>query len=122
MQTVVFHCFAYTCCTAFFQPFCGMSTIRYNVLNDRAFPHGCYKTLAEYKGSVFLGISVVCSGIFALRLFRGTRFVGKSVAKLNYSLEKVFVCHKWYTFIQGKLLYPIGYNSAFYINIIPEMV
>ena len=70
MQIVVFHCFAYTCCTAFFQPFCEMSAIRFNVLNDRAFPHGCYRTLAEYKGSAFLGISVVYGGIFAFRLFR----------------------------------------------------
>ena len=46
----------------------------------------------------------------------------KSVAKLNYSLEKVFICHKWYTFIRRKPLYPIGYNSASNINIIPEMV
>ena len=69
MQTVVFHCFAYTCCTAFFQSFCGMSTIRYNVLNDRVFPHGCYRTLVEYKSSVFLGISAVCGGFFALQLF-----------------------------------------------------
>lgn len=60
-----------------------MSAIRFNVLNDRAFPHGCYRTLVEYKGSGFHGISVVCGGFFAF----GTRFVGKSVAKLNYSLE-----------------------------------
>ena len=64
MQTVVFHCFAYTCCTASFQPFCGMSAIRYNVLNDRAFPQVCYRTLVEYKGSGFLGISVVCGVVF----------------------------------------------------------
>lgn len=64
MQTVVPHCFAYTCCTAFFQPFCGMSAIKYKVLTDSAFPHGCYRTLAEYKGSGFLGISVVCGRIF----------------------------------------------------------
>jgi len=38
------------------------------------------------------------------------------------SFEKVFVCHKWYTSIRGRPLYPIGYNSAFYFNIIPEMV
>ena len=46
----------------------------------------------------------------------------KSVAKPYYSFEKVFVCHKWYTSIRGDHLYPIGYNSAFYFNIIPEMV
>ena len=69
MQTVVFHCFAYTCCTASFQPFCGMSAIRYKVLNDSGFPHGCYRTLAEYKSSGFLGIFAVCGEIFALRLF-----------------------------------------------------
>ena len=118
MQCAVFHSFAYTCCTAFFQPFCGMSAIRFNVLIDRVFPHGCYRTLAEYKGSGFLGISVACGGIFAF----GTRFVEKSVAKLNYSLEKVFVCHKWYTFIRRKPLCHIGCNSASDINIIPEMV
>ena len=118
MQCAVFHSFAYTCCTASFQPFCGMSAIRFNVLNDRAFPHGCYRTLVECKGSGFLGISVACGGIFAF----GTRFVEKSVAKLNYSLEKVFVCHKWYTFIRRKPLYHIGCNSASDINIIPEMV
>ena len=52
----------------------------------------------------------------------GTWFVWKSVAKPYYSFEKVFVCHKWYTSIRGRPLYPIGYNSAFYFNIIPEMV
>lgn len=42
---------------------------------------------------------------------------------LGYStFEKVFVCHKWYTPIRGRPLYPIGYNSSFYFNIIPEMV
>ena len=66
MQTVVFHCFAYTCCTASFQLFYGMSTIRYKVLNDRAFPQVCYRTLVEYKGSGFLGISVVCVVFFLL--------------------------------------------------------
>ena len=45
-----------------------MSAIRYNVLNDREFPHGCYRTLAGYKGSAFLGISVVCGGIFLICL------------------------------------------------------
>ena len=64
MQTVVFHCFAYTCCTASFQPFCGMSAIRYNVLSDRVFPQVCYRTFVEYKGSGFLGISVVCVVVF----------------------------------------------------------
>lgn len=52
MQTVVFHCFAYTCCTASFQLFYGMSTIRYKVLNDRAFPQVCYRTLVDYKEEV----------------------------------------------------------------------
>ena len=64
MQTVGFHRFAYTCCTASFQPFCGMSAIRYKVLNDRAFPQLCYRMLVEYKGSGFLGISVVCGMFF----------------------------------------------------------
>ena len=35
-----------------------------SLLNDRAFPQVCYRTLVEYKGSGFLGISVVCGGIF----------------------------------------------------------
>ena len=47
-----------------------MSVIRFNVLSDKTFPHGCYRTLVEYKGSSFLGISVVCGGIFTFRLFR----------------------------------------------------
>ena len=51
MQIVVSHSFAYTCCTASFQLFCGMSAIRYNVLSDRVFPQVCYRTLVEYKGS-----------------------------------------------------------------------
>ena len=79
MQIVVFHCFAYTCCTAFFQPFCEMSAIRFNVLNDRAFPHGCYRTLAEYKGSAFLGISAVCGVVFYF--FRRFLAVEKMVIK-----------------------------------------
>lgn len=64
MQIVVFHSFAYTCCTAFFQPFLRISAIRYKVLNDGAFPQVCYRTLVEYKGSGFLGISVVCDVFF----------------------------------------------------------
>lgn len=66
MQTVVFHVFAYMCCTASFQPFCGVSAIRYKVLNDRVFPQICYRTLVEYKGSDFLGISVGYIGIYIL--------------------------------------------------------
>lgn len=93
MQTVVFHCFAYTCCTASFQLFYGMSTIRYKVLNDRAFPQICYRTLVEYKGSGFLGISVVCGVFFIFQKVLDDR---KSVIKPeNFcrftfdSLEKV---------------------------------
>ena len=41
-----------------------MSAIRYNALSDRTFPYGCYRTLVEYKGSGFLGISVVCGVVF----------------------------------------------------------
>lgn len=59
MQIIVFHRFVYACCTAFFQPFCGMFAIRYNVLNDSGFPHGCYRTLVGYKGSAFLGIFAI---------------------------------------------------------------
>ena len=47
----------------FLLAFLRMSAIRYKVLNDRAFPQICYRTLVEYKGSGFLGISVVC-GVF----------------------------------------------------------
>lgn len=46
-----------------------MSAIRYKVLDDSGFPHGCYRTLAEYKSSGFLGIFAVCGEIFAFRLF-----------------------------------------------------
>lgn len=122
MQIVVFHSFAYTCCTASFQPFCGMSVIRFSMLNDRVFPQVCYRTLAEYKVSGFLGISVVCGGIFCAPIIYGTRFVGNSVTKLNYSLEKVFVYINGTLLFGERPLYPIGYNSAFYINIIPEIV
>ncbi|EXZ59364.1 hypothetical protein M116_1127 [Bacteroides fragilis str. 3719 A10] len=34
------------------------------MLIDRVFPLVCYRTLVEYKGSGFLGISVGCGGIF----------------------------------------------------------
>ena len=78
MQIVGFHGFAYTCCTASFQPFCGMSAIRYKVLNDRTFPQVCYRTLVEYKGSGFLGISVVCGVFFIFQKVLDDR---KSVIK-----------------------------------------
>lgn len=48
MQTVVFHGFAHTRCTASFQPFCGMSAIKYNVLNDRVFPQSESRFYPEY--------------------------------------------------------------------------
>lgn len=92
MQAVVFHRFAYTPCTAFFQPICKMSTISFKALTNRAFPHGCYRTLAEYKGSAFLGISAVYGGILRSD-YLGYSIRWKSVAKPSYSLEKVFVCH-----------------------------
>lgn len=38
-----------------------MSAIRCKVLNDRAFPQMCYRTLVVCKGRDFLGISVGCS-------------------------------------------------------------
>ena len=85
MQTVVFHGFAYTCCTVSFSPFCGMSAIRYNVLNDRAFPQVCYRTLVECKGSGFLGISAVCSGIFLICL-------EKCADIGNFRLKKCCIC------------------------------
>ena len=78
MQIVGFHGFAYTCCTASFQSFCRMSVISFNVLNDRAFPYGCYRTLVEYKGSGFLGISVVCGVFFIFQKVLDDR---KSVIK-----------------------------------------
>lgn len=43
-------------------------SVRYQiqVLNDRVFPQICYRTLVEYKGSDFLGISVGYIGIYIL--------------------------------------------------------
>jgi len=38
-------------------------------LNDRVFPHGCYRTLVDYKGSAFLGIIAVYAGIFVHGIF-----------------------------------------------------
>ena len=78
MQIVGFHGFAYTCCTASFQSFYGMSAIRYKVLSDRVFPQVCYRTLVEYKGSGFLGISVVCGVFFIFQKVLDDR---KSVIK-----------------------------------------
>ncbi len=73
-----------------------MSAIRYNVLNDSGFPHGCYRTLAEYKGSGFLGISVVCIEFLHENMWLAQKnvaiyrlFVGKSVLVWGYSLKKV---------------------------------
>ena len=84
-----------------------MSAIRYKVLNDRAFPQVCYRTLVECKGSGFLGISVVCTEILHENIwlawinvvihdlfvwksvFIWALFAGKSAANLNYSLGKV---------------------------------
>ena len=44
-----------------------MSAIRYNVLDGRAFSHGCYRPLVEYKDSCFLSIFFVVFGeIFML--------------------------------------------------------
>ena len=43
-----------------------MLAIRYKVLSDRTFPLVCYRTLVEYKGSGFLGISVFCGVVFIL--------------------------------------------------------
>lgn len=96
MQTAVFHGIAYTCCTASFQSFCGMSAIRYNVLSDRAFPQVCYRTLVECKGSGFLGISVVCTEILHENIWLAwinvvihDLFVWKVFSFGRYSLEKV---------------------------------
>ncbi len=90
MQIVVFHSFAYTCCTAFFQPFCGMSAIRYKVLNDRAFPQVCYRTLVECKGSGFLGISAVCGVFFLLkRLIYSRKTVVESENFCRYTLDSL---------------------------------
>lgn len=70
-----------------------MSAIKYKVLNDRVFPHGCYRTLAEYKGSAFLGISVICEEIvskFSTKccLERFDSF-GKVCGLCGYSFRKV---------------------------------
>ena len=55
-----------------------MSAIRFNVLTDSEFPHGCYRTLAEYKDRDFLGISVVCGVFFIFQKVLDDR---KSVIK-----------------------------------------
>lgn len=62
----------------FLLAFLRMSAIRYKVLNDRAFPQICYRTLVEYKGSGFLGISVVCGVFFIFQKVLDDR---KSVIK-----------------------------------------
>ena len=85
MQTVVFHRFAYTCCTASFQLFCGMSAIRYNVLSDRVFPQVCYRTLVKYKGGGFLGIFVVCGR----KRKKKCDWFEKMYLYVTYSFEKV---------------------------------
>ena len=56
-----------------FSHFCGISAIKYNVLNDRVFPHGCYRTLVGCKGSGFLGISVVCGVVFLFQKVLNSR-------------------------------------------------
>ncbi len=56
-----------------FQPFCGMSAIRFNVLIDKIFPQVCYRTLVEYKGSGFLGISAVCGVVFIFQMVLNCR-------------------------------------------------
>ena len=62
-----------------FSALCGMSYIRYKVLDDRAFPQICYRTLVEYKGSGFLGISVVCGVFFIFqKVFDGRKSVIES--------------------------------------------
>ena len=68
-----------------------MSAIRYKVLNDRAFPQVCYRTLVEYKGSGFLGISVVCGVFFIFQKVLDDR---KSVIKPE-NFCKVYVWFAW---------------------------
>ena len=103
MQIVVFHRFAYTCCTASFQPFCGMPAIRYNVLSNRTFLQVCYRTLDKCKGSGFLGIYVIYGMVFLSKKVLNNRksvieenfcrthhdSFEKSVTNPIYSLEKV---------------------------------
>lgn len=91
MQTIVFHRFAYTCCTASFQPFYGMFAIRYNMLSDRAFLQVCYRTLVEYKGSGFLGISMVCGMFF---LFQKVLNCRKSVIEAE-NFCGIYVWFAW---------------------------
>lgn len=55
MQAIVFHRFAYTSCTAFFQPIYEMPTISFKALTNRIFPHGCYRTLVQTKVVFFFG-------------------------------------------------------------------
>ena len=55
-----------------------MFFVKFKPLNDKTFPHGCYRTLAEYKSSGFLGISVVCGVFFIFQKVLDDR---KSVIK-----------------------------------------
>jgi len=70
-----------------FQPFCGISVIRYNVLNDRVFPHGCYRTLVEYKCSSFLEIFAVSLRLLLVQ--KKCYSFGKMQIIQFYSLEKM---------------------------------
>jgi len=72
MQIVVFHSFAYMCCTASFQPFCGMSAIRYKVLMIGNFRMDVTERLMNAKVVIFLEflrfamefLLVLCNEIF----------------------------------------------------------
>lgn len=50
----------------------------------RTFPQVCYRTLAEYKGSGFLGFSMVCASIC-----KNIDSLEKNAAVYDYSFEKV---------------------------------
>lgn len=97
-----------------------MSAIRYNVLDGRAFSHGCYRTLVEYKDSCFLSIF----------LWFSVRFLCSEYLRCLIRLEKcrcfitcVFICTcakflKLYVFSTHCILMIINQSSIllFYIS------
>ena len=90
MQTIVFHGFAYTCCTASSQLFCGMSAIRFNVLDDRAFPQVCSRTLVKCKGSGFLWFTVDFYSLKGVGWWKIGHKTGYLLWNIYDSLEKMW--------------------------------
>lgn len=66
-----------------------MSAIRYNVLSDRIFTQVCYRTLVEYKGSGFLGISVVCVVVFVSKRVLNSRKLVIELGNFCVAAKKV---------------------------------